>query len=87
MIQHRRTGQRIPMHALAVLATALVACGTVNGAGSAGRPATTGSEIPSDVRLTEYEYEGQRSAPQPATTGETVVEGRSDAPDGPVLIP
>lgn len=89
MLQHRSLAQRIPMHALALLATALVACGTVFGAGSAGRPATIGSDAPSDVRLTEFEYEGQTAAPQTAAPAEVRVDGTaSDAVDADTyLIP
>jgi hypothetical protein len=79
MFQHRRLAQRVPMHVLAILATALVACGTVTGAGSAGRSATAGSDAPSDVRLTEFEYEGQATAPRTIAPVEVRVEGTSDA--------
>lgn len=74
MIQNRSLAQRIPMHVLTILATALVACGTVSGARS-GVPATIGSDAPSDVRITEFEYEGQTAAPRTPAPTEVRVDG------------
>lgn len=87
MFQHRSPTHRVPIHALAILATALVACGTVTGAGSAGRSATIGSDTPSDVRITEFEYEGQ-AAPRTIAPVEVRVEGTSEAAGADIyLIP
>jgi hypothetical protein len=63
MFKQRSITTGVQMHALAILATALMACGSISGAGSAGGAATIGSDTPSDIRLTEFEYEGQATTP------------------------
>jgi len=87
MFQHRTPAPRIPMHALAILAAALMACGTVSGAGgSAGRSATVGSDTPTDVRLTEFEYEGQTAAPRTVVPVDIRMDSSSSTSDALAVV-
>lgn len=57
MFEHRFTTTRIATTASALLAAILIACGTTTG--SAGRAPAETPGLGSNVRLTEFEYEGQ----------------------------
>ncbi|HEX9436943.1 MAG TPA: hypothetical protein VGA16_07275 [Candidatus Limnocylindria bacterium] len=88
MIRKESTTAPIARSAVALLAAALIACGTVTGA-SAGRAVhADANEAPSDVHLTEFEYAGQSAARTTApTAGGAGPSEASGSSDGPFLIP
>ena len=75
----------ITAQALAILASAFIACGAVHG-GSAGRSTAT-SDVPSDVRILESDDStgSQVSAPRMHVGGAGTSE--SEAAGGPVRVP
>jgi len=77
MFQHRFTTTHIATTGLALFAAILIACGTTTG--SAGRAPAETPGLGSNVRLTEFEYEGQGAS---SANGPEALRGTGNASAG-----